>query len=126
VKVVDGRYGQLLPLNDRSSHCCAKALSESWRLNMRPTTIGMLAAITAASLGINLSTAHAQNCNELWVERNSIYKEAGYCFHTPRAIQHFGNAGCKYDNEAQVPLSSGDRARIAEITRMEQRSACNR
>jgi hypothetical protein len=86
---------------------------------MRPMTTGMLAAIAATSLAITVSTAHAQNCYGLWVERNSIYKEAGYCFHTQRAIHHFGNAGCMYDSEAQVPLSSGDRARIAQITRME-------
>jgi hypothetical protein len=28
----------------------------------------------------------------LWVERNSYYKEAGYCFKTTRAISYFGVA----------------------------------
>jgi hypothetical protein len=65
-----------------------------------------------------------QSCQDLWVERNSYYKEAGFCFKTARAISYFGNAGCRYD-EARVPLSRSARARIAEITRLEQRFGCN-
>ena len=38
--------------------------------------------------------AQAQSCGELWYERNSIYKAAGYCSRTQRAISAFGNAGC--------------------------------
>jgi YARHG domain len=71
------------------------------------------------------SVAHAQSCQSLWVERNSYYKEAGYCFKTARAISYFGNAGCRYDNEASVPLSRGIRNRIAEITRLERAMGCN-
>ncbi|WP_244424050.1 YARHG domain-containing protein [Methylobacterium sp. GXF4] len=43
-------------------------------------------------------------CEELWSERNAIFKAAGYCFRTPQAIQAFGNAGCQFDDEADVPL----------------------
>jgi hypothetical protein len=99
--------------------------AKSWRLNMRPMTIGMLAAIAATSLAITVSTAHAQSCYDLWVQRNSVYKEAGYCFKTPRAIRYFGNAGCTYDNEADVPLSPGERGQIASITGMERRAGCS-
>lgn len=60
-------------------------------------------------------------CADLWVERNEIFKGAGYCFRTARAIQTFGNAGCQYDNEADVPLSQVQRRRIAAI-RAEERS----
>ena len=42
----------------------------------------------------------------LWEVRNWIYKENGYCFHTPKAIKAFGNAGCKYDDAADVPLNA--------------------
>jgi hypothetical protein len=72
-----------------------------------------------------ISVAYAQNCQELWVERNSYYKDGGYCFKTPRAIRYFGNAGCRYDDEGSVPLSQGTRNRIAVITRIEQSLGCN-
>jgi len=79
--------------------------------------------VTAATLAVP-SSAGAQTCQSLWVERNSYYKAAGYCFKTARAIAYFGNAGCRYDNEASMPLSRAVRARIAEIIRLERRLGC--
>jgi YARHG domain len=40
--------------------------------------------------------------------RNSIFKAAGFCFKTSRGIGAFGNAGCLYDNEYDVPSSQKD------------------
>jgi len=88
-----------------------------------PTAATMVLA--AATLGGAASLAYAQSCQDLWVERNSYYKDAGYCFRTARAIEFFGNEGCIYDNERDVPLSRGVRARIAEIVRLERAYGCN-
>ena len=86
----------------------------------------LMGALVAAATGVGfISAASAQSCQELWVERNSYYKDAGYCFKTPRAISYFGNEGCMYDNEARLPLPRGVRARIAEITWLERRNGCN-
>lgn len=63
-------------------------------------------------------------CDILWEMRNSIYKERGYCFKTPRAIRHFGNAGCQYDSESAVPLSRIERTNAATIKRVEQMKGC--
>lgn len=84
---------------------------------------GALALVTA-SVGL-MSSAHAQSCQDLWVERNSYYKDAGYCFKTERAISFFGNQGCIYYDEGSVPLPRGIRARIAQIAAMERRNGCN-
>lgn len=65
-------------------------------------------------------------CNELWTERNRIYKEAGYCFRTPRAIRVFGNAGCQHDDVNAVPLSANQRRDIADIQRYETIRNCPR
>lgn len=65
-------------------------------------------------------------CDELWGERNAIYKDAGYCFRTERAIRAFGNSGCKYDELADVPLSARQRAYIADIQRQERENGCAR
>jgi hypothetical protein len=95
-----------------------------WECSMRTTTsvvLGILAGtITLASTGL----AQAQSCDGLWYERNAIYKRAGYCFKTPRAISTFGNAGCMYDSESELPLSRGQRNRIAWIIRMEREYGC--
>ena len=85
----------------------------------------LAAAAVLAGMLFSASQASAQTCQSLWVERNSYYKNAGYCFKTARAISYFGNAGCRYNNEANVPLSAAARARIDEITRIERRYGCN-
>jgi hypothetical protein len=80
--------------------------------------------VTAATLAVVAPAAHAQSCQQLWVERNSYYKARGYCFKTERAISYFGNGGCRYQDEGRVPLSRGERNRIAEITRIERANGC--
>ncbi|MBA9066631.1 hypothetical protein FHR71_000348 [Methylobacterium sp. RAS18] len=84
-----------------------------------------LAAAVLASLTASPALA-AFPCDELWGERNAIYKDAGYCFRTERAIRAFGNSGCKYDELADVPLSAHQRADIADIQRQERENGCAR
>ena len=64
------------------------------------------------------------SCQALWEVRNWIYKERGYCFKTPNAIKAFGNAGCLYDDIAQVPLNQFERANVKAIKKAEARKGC--
>ena len=85
--------------------------------------------IAAACLGLALFATPAFArfpCDELWGERNAIYKDAGYCFKTAKAIRAFGNAGCQYDDIADVPLSARQRADVADIVRQERENGCSR
>lgn len=66
-----------------------------------------------------------RTCEDLWYQRNSIYKDAGYCFKTPRAISRFGNAGCQFDNESDVPLSERQRQTVNGIKRVEAAKGCS-
>jgi YARHG domain-containing protein len=91
---------------------------------MRMATVATAAMIVGAITLASAGVARAQSCDDLWYERNAIYKDAGYCFKTRRAIATFGNAGCQYDAEEQVPLARGQRARIASIVRMERELGC--
>jgi hypothetical protein len=91
---------------------------------MRARVIGMAIVVAAAFMGMDVPTAHAQSCFDLWVERNTIYKRAGYFFKTSRAINYLGNAGCRYDDEAELPLSPRQRSQIARILGMERRLGC--
>jgi hypothetical protein len=90
---------------------------------MRSFAIGML-TVTIAATSI-IPVAYAQSCQQLWVERNSYYKARGYCFKTQRAIAYFGNGGCIYEDEDRVPLTRGERNRIAEIKRLERARGCD-
>jgi hypothetical protein len=63
-------------------------------------------------------------CDILWEMRNTIYKENGYCFHSSKAIHVFGNAGCKFDDAASVPMTSVERDNVATIKSVEQRKGC--
>ena len=86
----------------------------------------MRAALLSCTL-VPLLTASvlAQDaCDQLWTERNSIYKAGGYCFRTPRGIRAFGNAGCQFDDVADVPLSARARAQVADIQRQERALGC--
>jgi hypothetical protein len=81
----------------------------------------------AAGLGLPLlaaAPALAQSCEDLWYQRNEIYKAQGYCFNTQRGIRAFGNAGCVYDNAEDVPLSAQQRRTIADIRHVERRIGC--
>lgn len=85
---------------------------------MRTALVAMV--LVAASIG----QSEAAGCEEAWYQRNLIYKQAGYCFRTPRAIQAFGNAGCAYDAVEDVPLSSRQRAAVAELRAYEAANRC--
>jgi hypothetical protein len=66
------------------------------------------------------------SCDQLWYRRNAIFKEAGYCFRSPKAISAFGNAGCQYDSEADVPLSARQHEGVAQIQQEETYRGCPR
>lgn len=84
------------------------------------------AAVTVGAASPGLSQdVWSLSCGELWYQRNSIFKDAGYCFHTPRAIRAFGNAGCSYDDERAVPLSDNDRSAINSIREVENAKGCS-
>ena len=93
---------------------------------MRSSMLLVSIGFASALFGVLSATAPARAdiCYDLGVQRNSIYKEYGYCFKTPRAIGYFGNAGCQYDNEGDIPLSGPDRSLILAIKHKEKSLGC--
>jgi YARHG domain len=87
---------------------------------MKLRTVSALGAVFLAAA----TPAQAQSCADLWYQRNSIFKEAGYCFRTPRGVRAFGNAGCLYDEESEVPLSDRQRRIVAQIRATERAYGC--
>ena len=64
------------------------------------------------------------SCDSLWTVRNSIYRDNGYCFKTPKALSVWGNEGCAYWNAAEVPLNAYERTNISRIKSVEQQKHC--
>lgn len=91
-----------------------------------PSKIAAAAIILAASTASLAAQDYGGwSCRDLWMERNQIYRDAGYCFSTPRAIRTFGNAGCVYDRQGDVPLSNTQRRIIQAIIRAERFNGCS-
>lgn len=70
------------------------------------------------------AVAQVRSCDDLWYRRNAIYQSAGYCFRTSRAIQAFGNAGCRFDDMNDVPLSAVQRRIVGDIIEQEHEIGC--
>ena len=83
-------------------------------------SIGMTASPQTVSAG----EFAAMDCGELWVARNQIYKDNGYCFTSARAITYFGYGGCQYHSTGALPLSSYDRTLLRRIKESESGQRC--
>lgn len=98
-----------------------------WNVRLATSAMKQLALPVFTAVVCFSTPSWAQNtCYDFWLERNQIYKDAGYCFKTARAIRTFGNAGCMYDNERDVPLSAQERRRVNQIVRVERSLGCTR
>jgi len=65
-----------------------------------------------------------ESCGDLWYRRNAIFARNGYCFKTDRGIRVFGNHGCRFYAEGDVPLSRSERAEVEYIRALERRRGC--
>ncbi len=83
------------------------------------TLSGALSALPAAA-----EDYWSLSCGDLWHQRNAIFARNGYCFKTDRALQVFGNDNCRYEVEADVPMSRTERQEIEEIRSVERRKGC--
>ncbi len=96
-------------------------------------TLGMLSLVAAAGVFFDgtLSSAGAQDglssmsCGDLWYRRNAIFARNGYCFKTDRAVRVFGNEGCRFYVESDVPMSRAEREEVEFIRAIERRRGCN-
>lgn len=90
----------------------------------------VLIGSAGALLDASFSSAAAEDglsyasCGDLWYRRNAIFARNGYCFKTDRAIRAFGNEGCRFYVEGDVPLSRGERGQVEYIRSLESRRGC--
>ena len=70
------------------------------------------------------SPADGPSCDFLYMMRNRIYAQHGYCFSTARGVSEIGNAGCHIANQSAVPLSNIERDNIATLEKAETAKSC--
>jgi hypothetical protein len=73
---------------------------------------------------VTRAEAMRASCEGLAHFRNSIYQARGYCFRTARAIAQYGNEGCRYASQGEVPLNRFERANIATFIAAERDKGC--
>lgn len=86
--------------------------------------LGLLLVLAGGMPAFAQSAPSNLFCAGLWYERNAIFRDAGYCFRTDRAIEAFGNDGCRYLAIEDVPLSRRQRAEVDRIRRWEREKGC--
>ncbi len=64
------------------------------------------------------------DCEYLFVMRNRIYKDHGYCFHTSHAIHSLGNEGCYTSDMGSVAMSPLERGNATTILSAEKALGC--
>lgn len=72
------------------------------------------------------SPSSGPTCDFLFMMRNSIYKDRGYCFGTARAQAMLGNDGCRTSDASALALNGAERANVAAIARAEAMKGCPR
>jgi hypothetical protein len=64
------------------------------------------------------------SCESLWILRNSIFDDAGYCFQSARGLKWFSNDGCKFSDQDEVPLNGYQRANVDVLMDAEAEKGC--
>lgn len=93
-------------------------------LSAGPAAAGCHLIDCVENVYIKASQVKNHSCEDLWVLRNSIYKDAGYCFKTAKAKSWFGNDGCKYADQDEVPLNAYQRHNVKVLKSVEAKNGC--
>jgi hypothetical protein len=64
------------------------------------------------------------SCDALWMIRNSIYDELGFCFKTARALETFSNEDCYVTNASRLKFNTFERTNIDRIVAVERKKGC--
>ena len=66
-----------------------------------------------------------QTCDALWLQRNKIFHDHGYCFSTKRGRDAFSNAACNPEmTGGDVPLTTTEKSLISLIKTQERQMGC--
>ena len=66
------------------------------------------------------------HCEDLWLMRLNILRNAGVCGLPPRGLSIFGRARCKYSSEGEAFITPDDKSYLVEIREAEKFMSCPR
>jgi YARHG domain-containing protein len=64
------------------------------------------------------------SCQNLWLVRNTIFHQRGYCFQTTRGRAEFDNSRCSASSISELKLSHVEKANVATLKKLERRKGC--
>ncbi len=64
------------------------------------------------------------SCQNLWLVRNTIFHQRGYCFQTTRGRAEFDNSRCSSNSISELKLGPVEQANVATLQKLEQRKGC--
>jgi hypothetical protein len=73
---------------------------------------------------ISEEQAKELSCENLWLVRNTIFHQRGYCFHSARGRAEFDNSRCSLNSIAELRLNSVEEANIAMLRKLERKKGC--
>jgi YARHG domain len=68
--------------------------------------------------------ARGLSCENLWLVRNTIYYQHGYCFETERGRKEFSNSRCTTNSITDLQFNPVERPNIATLQAIERRKHC--
>src|SRR5215212_22155 len=65
------------------------------------------------------------SCENLWLVRNTILHQRGYCFRSARGRANFDNSRCSSNSIAELGLNSIEGANLAVLRKIERSKGCH-
>lgn len=75
---------------------------------------------------ISGAQARGLSCENLWLVRNTIFHQRGYCFQSGRGQKEFSNSRCSVNAVADLKLAGVEAANVATLERVERGKGCVR
>jgi hypothetical protein len=70
--------------------------------------------------------ARGLSCDNLWLVRNTIFHQRGYCFQSGRGQKEFSNSRCAVRTVTDLKLSDVEKGNVATLERIERGKGCSR
>ena len=73
---------------------------------------------------ISQAQARYLSCQNLWLVRNTIFHQRGYCFRTGRGRTEFDNSHCTVKSVSDLKFTAVEKRNIVTLEKIERRKGC--
>lgn len=93
-------------------------------ISTQPARAGCHLIDCLENVDIKPADLKGHSCEQLWILRNSVFHEQGYCFHSDKARKWFVGKDCKFDDIRLVPLNDYQRKNVEVVQAAEKDKGC--